>query len=515
MRLLPKKPLIFGGLLPKQTPEINLVDALQRSVDRYPHRVFLQFEKKKISYSKFNALVNRFAHFISNEFQVQKGEKVCLFAQNSIEFPVAFFSILKLGGIVVPINSFFKSEELSHVLENSQSRLLLFSESFKKVVHEAEKGLSSSIKTISLESISSQSLDLATSFDPVAVSPDDLAVFIYTSGTTGKPKGAMLSHRNFLSNIEGALQVVDINFKDRFLVFLPLFHSFTLTVLFLLPAVVGAKILLLANVKNPKLILKGLFLDRATFLAGIPQVYELLSHKKVPFLMKPLLALRFCISGAAPLPETTLKKFEKNWGIPLIEGYGLSEASPIVSFNPFQGVRKPLSVGLPLPNVRVKIIDKQNKEVGVNVEGEICVQGPNVMQGYFNEEKGTHEVLKDGWLLTGDVGKLDEEGYLFILDRKKDLILVRGINVYPREVEEVLKQNPKVKECAVVGKEDPKRGETPVAHLVLNEQEQTTESEMRQWCRSHLANYKVPTQFVFHAELPRTSTGKILKRALK
>jgi len=225
--------------------------------------------------------------------------------------------------------------------------------------------------------------------------------------------------------------------------------------------------------------------------------------------------LRFSISGAAALPEATLRRFEKNWKIPLIEGYGLSETSPVVSFNPPKGVRKVLSVGLPLANVKVKIVDEAGQTLPPNKEGEICVQGPNVMRGYYKQEKATSEVLREGWFHTGDLGKKDEDGYIYIVDRKKDLIIVRGINVYPREVEEVLKHNPKVKECAVVGVMDPKRGEVPVAHVVLNDKQKATEKELRDWCRPHLANYKIPHKVTFHKDLPRTSTGKILKRALR
>ena len=511
---MPKNPRSSGGRLPSLSlSSSTLVQALQHTVDRFPRKVFLHFEKEKITFSQFNFQVNRLANYLSKKIQIKKGEKVCLFAQNSIEFPVAFCAILKLGGIVIPINSFFKAEELAFVVKNSQSRLLLVSESLKSVPLEAKEKFS--LPILSLETLQQEVNAFSSAFEAVPITAEDLAVFIYTSGTTGKPKGAMLTHRNFLSNIEGALKVIEMTHRDRFLVFLPLFHSFTLTVLFLIPLVVGAKILLIAHVKNPKKILKGLFWDRATLLAGIPHVYDLLSHKKLPFFVRFFLSLRFCISGAAPLPEATLKRFEQNWKLPLLEGYGLSEASPVVSINPLYGVRKPLSVGLPLPNVKVKIVDEQGKVLPPNSEGEICVQGPNVMRGYFNEKEETDAVLKEGWLFTGDLGKIDLDGYLFILDRKKDLILVKGINVYPREIEELLKQNPKIKECAVVGMVDPKRGEAPVAHLVLKEQEEASAHEIREWCLPHLANYKIPVKFIFHTELPKTSTGKILKRALK
>ncbi len=488
---------------------------LDQSVSKYPNHIFIQFEDQRLTYSQFDQQVNSLAHYLQEKFQVQKGEKVCLFAQNGIEFPIAFFAIVKLGGVVIPVNSFFKASELAYILENSETRLLLMTSGLARVANELDAKLKEKVEIIDLKKKQSDYQAYSNKLAPVTLSPDDLVVLIYTSGTTGHPKGAMLSHKNFLSNIEGALQVIDLNDKDRFLVFLPLFHSFTLTVLFLMPLYVGARILLIATIQNSKKILKSFFIDRATLLAGVPQVYELLSQKKLPFFLRWFLNLKYAISGAAPLPEATLRTFEKNWKLPLLEGYGLSEASPIVSINPPKGERKALSVGLPLPNVKVKIVDKKGVSLPVGSEGEICVQGPNVMQGYFKEEKGTREVLKEGWLYTGDVGKVDSEGYLYILDRKKDLILVRGINVYPREIEEVLKQNQKVKEVAVIGINDPKKGEVPVAHLALREGEAATEKELRQWCSKYLANYKLPAQFVFHSELPRTSTGKILKRSLR
>jgi len=495
--------------------ESSLAQQLERTTTRYPHRVFIQFEKRKITFRQFNALANQFASYLRDQKGLKSGDKVSLFAQNSPEFAISFFAVQKTGGIVVPVNTFFKQEECAFVIEDSESRLVLVSDDLVSTAKKANELLSHSVELILIQEVIPKLSPKQVPNPKLNIEPNDVAAFIYTSGTTGKPKGAMLTHKNFISNIVGACEAFDLSHRDRFLAFLPLFHSFSLTVLLLLPSAIGARIILIGSVKDTKKILRGFFWDRATIMAGIPHVYDLLSRKKIPFFLRWLMRLRFCISGAAALSEATLRRFEKNWKKPLIEGYGLSETSPVVSFNPPKGVRKVLSVGLPLANVKVKIVDEAGQTLSPNKEGEICVQGPNVMQGYYKQEKATAEVLREGWLHTGDLGKIDEDGYIYIVDRKKDLIIVRGINVYPREVEEVLKHNPKVKECAVVGVTDPKRGEMPVAHVVLNDKQKATEKELRDWCRPHLANYKIPHKITFHKDLPRTSTGKILKRALR
>jgi long-chain acyl-CoA synthetase len=339
----------------------------------------------------------------------------------------------------------------------------------------------------------------------------DLAVLIYTSGTTGRPKGAMLSHGNLLHNVEScrlALQTVE---QDRLAVLLPMFHSYMLTVGIFLPLMVGGSIVLVKSLHPVRNAIQEMFERKATILPAIPQFYRSMASSEIP---TPL-PLRICISGSAPLPVQVLRDFERKFGIPLIEGYGLSEASPVVAKNPLDRTRKPGSIGLPVPNVEMSVQDDAGRMLGTREIGEICVRGGNVMIGYWNQLAETAKAFRNGWLLTGDVGYRDAEGYYYITDRKKDMLLVNGNNVYPREIEEVICQFPNVKEAAVIGQTDSRRGEQPVAFVVPNEGTTVDETALLKFIRGKLADYKVPKRVVFVATLPRNATGKILKTALR
>jgi long-chain acyl-CoA synthetase len=321
----------------------------------------------------------------------------------------------------------------------------------------------------------------------------------------------MLSHGNLLHNVESCrivLKTVDV---DRFAVLLPLFHSYMLTVGLLLPLLVGGSIVLVKSLHPARNALQEVFERRSTVLPAIPQFYRSMVNAPI----SPPLPLRICISGAAPLPTQVLKDFEAKFHIPLIEGYGLSEASPVVTKNPLDGRRKPGSIGLPIPHVEVSIQDESGRELGTNEVGELCVRGGNVMLGYWNQSAETAKVMRNGWLLTGDVGYRDTEGYYFITDRKKDMLLVNGINVYPREIEEILYAFPGVREAAVIGKPDSRRGEQPVAFVSPNDGAVLEETALQQFVRKRLADYKVPRKVVLLPALPRNATGKILKTALR
>jgi len=340
---------------------------------------------------------------------------------------------------------------------------------------------------------------------------NDLAIIIYTSGTTGHPKGAMLSHSNLLHNVESCRQVLEATGEDRFVVILPLFHTYMMCVGLMLPMLTGGSMILIRSLHPPKNTLQEIYTHGGTILPAIPQFYRSLTQAQVP----PGLPLRICISGAAPLPRQILEEFESKFGIPLIEGYGLSETNPVVTKNPFRGVRKPGSIGIPIPNVQVSVQDDSGRILGNGETGEICVQGGNVMMGYWNRPEETAKVMRNGWLLTGDIGYRDSDGYYYITDRKKDMLLVNGINVYPREIEEVLYKFRGVKEAAVIGVPDARRGEHPVAFVAPMEGTALEEKAMLQFLRSKLADYKVPKQIEVLPALPRNATGKILKTALR
>jgi long-chain acyl-CoA synthetase len=290
-----------------------------------------------------------------------------------------------------------------------------------------------------------------------------------------------------------------------------MFHSFMLTVCILLPLLTGGSIVLIRSLHPPKSILMEIMRHQATVLPAIPQLFRTLAHTPLP----PGLTLRLCISGAAPLPVGTLRDFQARHPIPLIEGYGLSEASPVVSLNPIRGVQKPGSIGIPIPDVEISIRDEDGHALPCRAVGEVCARGGNVMQGYWNRPDETAKVLRDGWLYTGDIGYTDEDGYSYITDRKKDMLLVNGINVYPREIEEVMYHFPGVKEAAVIGRPDVRKGEQPVAFVTLNDGQPFDPDAMIAYLREHLADYKVPRHVVQLVSLPRNATGKILKTELR
>jgi long-chain acyl-CoA synthetase len=346
---------------------------------------------------------------------------------------------------------------------------------------------------------------------PPSCSEKDLAAMLYTSGTTGHPKGAMLTHGNFLHNVASCVEVLKVQEDERVIVALPQFHSFMFTVGTLLPMLCGGGILLLKTLHPFKQVLEDIARHRGTILPAVPSFYRALLT--VPEFGK--LPLRLCVSGGAPLPVEVFNEFTRRFPFPLREGYGPTESSPVATVNPIYGVNKPGSIGKPIPNVELSIRDEAGKELPVGAIGEICIRGGNVMRGYWNQPEETAKVLRDGWLYTGDVGYRDADGYYFITDRKKDMLLVNGINVYPREIEEIIYQFPGVKEAAVVGMPDPRKGEQPLAFVSPVEGQVLDERALLQFVRGKLADYKVPKRVIFMPVLPRNTTGKILKTTLR
>lgn len=501
---------------------MTLGKMLEESAQRYPRRCAIKFQKRKISYQELNESVNRVSHgFVASG--LQKADRVGIFCENCPEYIITYFSVLKLGGIAVPINSFLTGNEVKYIANDCQIKVLVTSKKFLRTVQPVLSQMES-VKHVIVVGDSEQTEH--TSFDTFLESgspeniqadvlADDLAVFIYTSGTTGHPKGAMLSHNNLYSNIQGAAEATHFKAKDKLLLFLPMFHSFTFTVCVLTPILLGAMIVLLGSVKSFDEVKRAILWDRVTIFIGVPAVFNVLAGKPLPKILKYIHAIKFFVSGSAPLPAPVIGKIEEKFGSPLCEGYGLSEASPVVAVNPRFGVRKVGSVGLPLPNVQVKIVDAEMNEKPIGEIGELAVKGPNVMQGYYNMPEETAKTLVDGWLLTGDIAKIDEEGYIYIVDRKKDMLLVRGINVYPREIEDVLYTHPKVLECAVIGVPDESKGEVPKAFIVVREGETLSEKEVRDFCKQNLAAYKLPKHIEFRDSLPKNATQKIMKRELR
>ncbi len=331
----------------------------------------------------------------------------------------------------------------------------------------------------------------------------------------------MLSHYNLIWNALDSAEAIKATYKDTFICILPLFHSFAATVCMNLPLLVGAKIVIMKSVRPFSRVLRIVRKNLVSIFVGVPSIYNILKDIKLPRIFhSPLIKLfnpvRLCISGAAALPVETFKGFEKKFHIPLLEGYGLTEASPVVTLNPLKGIRKAGSIGIALSkNIELKIVDDKDNVLNPEEIGELLVKGPNVMPGYYQQEEATGSTLKDGWLYTGDMAKIDNDGYVYIVGRKKEMVNVRGLNVYPREIEEVLYQNPKIKEAAVIGTPDTHKGEVPIGFVVLKEGKNATEHEIIHYLRERLASYKVPKYIEFRNSLPKNTTGKILKRVLK
>jgi long-chain acyl-CoA synthetase len=486
---------------------MNLAAAFNASVQARPEKTAIFWGENEIKYASVQTQALSVRQQLVEKFGVKPGDRVGLWLKNRPEFIPAMFGIVNADAVVVPINNFLKPAEVSFILNDAGIDVLITDEELG--VHaQALNAARPSLKICRVE-------EAVAGTSPGAAQPQrggrDLAVIIYTSGTTGRPKGAMLSHSNLLHNVESCRLVLDTVESDRYAVLLPLFHSYMLTVGLLLPLTNGASLVLVKSLNQPQQILRELYQRQATTLPAIPPFYRMLANANLP----AKLPFRLCVSGAAPLPVQVLKEFEEKHKIPLIEGYGLSEASPVVTKNPFKGLRKPGSIGLPIPNVEVSIQDDTGKVLGPNETGEVCVRGGNVMLGYWNNPEESAKAMRGDWLLTGDIGYRDNDGYFYITDRKKDMLLVNGINVYPREIEEVLYQFAGVKEAAVIGVPDPRKGEQPVAFVAPAEGVTLDEKAVLQFVRQNLADYKVPRQIIVMPALPRNPTGKILKTALR
>ncbi len=488
---------------------MNLTTAFLQSAERNATKAAVLWGDAERSYRSFADQSAWVTHHLRTRLGVKPGDRVGLWLRNCPEFISAFFGILGAGAIVVPINNFLKADEVGYILGDGGIDVLVTEGGMEEALERltaARPGLGL-LRTETFGAAPAGSVEL-----PGARQDEqDLAVIIYTSGTTGHPKGAMLSHGNLLHNVESCRHVFETVEVDRFALVLPMFHSFMLTVCVLLPLIVGGTIVLVKSLNPPKNIVREIMHHRATVLPAIPQLFRALAHVPLP----PDFPLRLCVSGAAPLPLEILREFSRQHPIPLVEGYGLSEASPVVSVNPIRGIQKAGSIGLPILGVEISIRNGENKELPRGETGEVCVRGGNVMLGYWGKPEETDSALREGWLHTGDVGYMDSDGYTYITDRKKDMLLVNGINVYPREIEEVIYQYPGVREAAVIGKPDPRKGEHPVAFVSMNDGAVIDELALFHFLKDRLADYKLPRKVVQLEMLPRNATGKILKTALR
>jgi len=476
-------------------------------VAEHSRKVAIYYGGERITYGQLAGHIHDYGGGLQQHLALRPGDKVGLLLKNSPRFIFALYALLKSGATVVPVNTFLKAPEVQHIIDDCGLKCLISDDEFADVTG----------KLARVQVVHTRQLAHRNHSEPVwvAAAAEDLAVIIYTSGTTGKSKGAVLSHANIAANVASCITALEETTDDRLTLLLPMFHSFMLTVCIFMPLSLGASIVLIKSLQPFKLVVREIIRNRATILVGIPQLFQAMAQAKVPFWVHWVLRLRLAVSGAAPLPHETLAAFERKFNFPLLEGYGLSEAAPVVSFNPIHGTRKAGSVGLALTEITVKIVDDHGHAVPTGTVGEIVVRGPNVMRGYHNQPAANAETLRHGWLYTGDMGKMDAEGYIFIVDRRKEMLLVRGMNVYPREIEEVLYTFPNVSEAAVVALTDEKRGETPIAFVSPKDGAALDTAELLKYCRQRLADYKLPREVRVMKSLPRTATGKIAKLELK
>ena len=488
----------------------NLVENLTTTTAvRYAARPALRVGGDTTTYAAFDEQTARVAGLIRSR-GLELGDPVGVMLPNVPQFAVIYYGLLRAGCVVVPMNVLLKSREVTFHLKDSGAKLLF---AWHEVAEEAEKGAAGAgVETIRVAPGSFEELLVGTEAHPDVVqrADDDIAMILYTSGTTGTPKGAELTHRNLAENARVTAETVICSQpEDVILGALPLFHAFGQTCALNASVYSGSCLSLLPRF-DPGQALEILHRDRVTVFVGVPTMYSALLHHPDRERFDTT-SLRICLSGGAALPVEVLRGFDAAFDCKVLEGYGLSETSPVASFNHPDRVRKPGSVGTPIRGVEMKVIDEEGNETPPGESGEIAIKGHNVMRGYRQRPDATREAIRDGWFRTGDVARVDEDGYFFIVDRKKDLIIRGGYNVYPREIEEVLYEHPAVREAAVVGIADERLGEEVGAAVVLNSGESATAEELRDFVKSRIAAYKYPRKVWLVDTLPKGPTGKILK----
>ena len=474
----------------------------------------LNYKGSSITYGQLDKMVLSYACYLKKA-GMKEGDKVVLSCLNSPEFIYSYFGTVRNGGIIVPINLLLTMEEIVYIVKDSEAKFMIMhpvilqkSKLTKKAI---EKALGITLIVLD-EEFNAQLPEASTKGFQDFTKENAVSTFLYTSGTTGKQKAAMLTHKNLVVNSEQCYIALQARPDDIYMCVLPMFHVFAFTACILMPLWSGATISILESFQ-PKEVIETLLKDEITIFMGVPSMYVVLLEAGKKNISFP--KLRLAVSGGAALPVEIYRQGRKIMRLPIVEGYGLTEASPAVSFNPPDGVQKEGSIGLPIPDVECKIFNEDDNELPAGEVGELVVCGDNVMLGYYNQPDETLKTLRNGWLHTGDLAKKDEDGYIYIVDRKKDMVIVAGLNVYPREVEEVIYQHPKVKEAAVIGLADKLRGEYVKAFVVLKEGEECHSKELLRFMREKLAAYKLPRHIEFIDSLPKNSAGKIMKRILK
>ncbi len=521
---------------------------LENSAQKSPQNICLEFKGREFTYAEINDKVTRVSHALQ-QMGIGRNSRVGLFLPNCPQFVIAYYAILRAGATVVNYNPLYSPRELEHQIRDSETEImftldlkllydklspLLEKTPLRRIIVSSMGDALSWSKSILFNltrskdianfSHDAEHLSFSTLLEAPAIAPEvtinpeqDIAVLQYTGGTTGVPKGVILTHANLSANVEQAKLWLnaqsDSNAVETMVGILPFFHVFAMTVVMNLGIATRMRLLL-----HPKLELKSLLEEiqnkRPTFMPGVPTLFSaLLNYKKLADYN--LSSLKTCISGGAPLPVEIKQRFEELTGSTLIEGYGMSESSPIVAANPLHGINKSGSIGLPLPQTILEIIDPETGNILPTGEiGEICIRGPQIMSGYWNNQTETDNVLKNGRLHSGDLGKMDEDGYFYVVDRLKEMIISGGYNIYPRNIEEQIYQHEEILEAAVVGRNNKLRGQEPVAFVVRKAGSNLNETQLKEFLKARLSSYTLPAEIIFCDDLPKSIIGKILKKDL-
>jgi long-chain acyl-CoA synthetase len=521
---------------------LNLSAVLEQHIRRRPETEAVVYGDKHLTYAQLNAWANQIANALAAS-GIRRGDHVALLCPNLPYFPAVYFGILKSGATVVPLNVLLKPREIAYHLRDSDAKVMFcFQGTPELPMAEAAKAAIAVVPacrqlivlphpSIPLDPAFDEGGDVvplprfiggqAPVFETVQTNPDDTAVILYTSGTTGQPKGAELTHLNMVVNgmvsAELCASSHDGTGRHATAITLPLFHATAQTAQMIAYLHLGGTLVLLPRF-DPAALLTTMTSEKITHWIGVPTMYwTLLKYAREQGIdvSRTAATLRLAVSGGAPMPVELMSDFEKTFGVRIIEGYGLSETSPVASFNHLERPSKPGTVGQPLFAVDIMVVDDNDEPVEPGQRGEVVIRGHNVMKGYYKQPEATAEVMRNGWFHTGDIGVFDVDGYLSIVDRKKDMILRGGMNVYPRELEEVMLTHPAVSLVAVVGVPDERLGEEVKAFVVKKAGAEVTEDALREWCKEQFAAYKYPRFIEFRPELPTSATGKILKRELR
>lgn len=500
---------------------MNLNNLIEQTVaDRGPEVAMLH-SGGEVTYATFHEAIKRLAAGLK-KLGVNRNSRVAIMLPNIPQFPIAYYAVLRLGAVVVPINTMYKGRETAWILENSEAKVLIAWQSafddlarhvphFSFLKHVVLLGESLPDNTVSLSQLIAKNKPLS---DIAELDESDPAVIQYTSGATGSMKGVELTHGNIITNVAACKEIMRITPRDTLIAALPLFHPLGQTML--MNSAFSSGAVLDLHIKfDPEMLLEYIKEGKGTIFVGVPSMFRIILNNLDEDEAPVDKTLRLCICGGDSLDEELLKQFEKQFGTYILECYTVSEASPVVSFNQWRTGRRVGSLGHPIPGVEMRVVDDRGNEASIGEVGEIVIKGENIMRGYINRPRLTAEVLRDGWFHTGDLGKMDINGFFYLVDRLNDRIIKGGFSIYPSEVEEVLYGHPDVAEVAVVEIPDEVMGHEVKACVVLKEDASVTTEQLEAYCHERMAVYKVPAFIRFYRDLPRTSTGRINRNELR